>query len=372
MFERIKQMLIKEFIQIFRDPRMRAIVFIVPIIQTLIFGYAVTTDVKNVSTAVYDQDQTVASRELVATFAHSGYFNIVDYIYHDQEQQNVLDRGHAVVVLHIPNGFENKIKSGTASPLQVLIDGTDANTASIVSNYVTRIVQSYSQKIILQRLNRPAKQQPIELESRAWFNPNLESRNFYIPGIVAIMITLTTLTLTSMAIVREKETGTIEQIIVTPITKAEFILGKTVPFILLGFINVTLILIVALFWFEVPLRGSIFMLFFSSCLYLLTTLGIGLFISTISQTQQQAMMSALLFYFPVVLLSGFIYPIANMPEVIQWLTYINPLKYFLIVLRGIFLKGIGWDLLWKQLAVLGSMGLFILWLATRRFQKTMT
>jgi ABC-2 type transport system permease protein len=370
MLDRINQMFIKEFIQIFRDPRMRAIIFIVPIIQTLIFGYAVTTDVKNVATAVYDQDQTTASRELIAAFTHSGYFKIIDWITHDKGERNVLDRGIATVVIHIPYGFENTIKKGRSSPVQVLIDGSEANTAGIIYHYVGQIIQYYSEQVILKTSKQHFK--PIQLETRAWFNPNLESRNFYVPGVVAIMITLTTLTLTSMAIVREKEAGTIEQIIVTPITKAEFILGKTAPFILIGFINVSFILMVALYWFEVPMRGSLFLLFFAATLYLMTTLGMGLFISTISQTQQQAMMSALLFYLPAVLLSGFIFPIANMPIFIQWLTYFNPLKYFLIIIRGIFLKGIGWYLLWEQLAILGAMGGSVLWMATRRFQKTMT
>ena len=212
----------------------------------------------------------------------------------------------------------------------------------------------------------------VELETRTWFNENLESRNFYVPGVIAIVVMLITLMLTSMAVVREKEIGTIEQIMVTPITSAEFILGKTLPFALIGFANVVLVTLIGVFWFGVPIRGSLLMLFFATSLYLLTTLGVGLLISTQSRTQQQAMMSAFFFYFPAVLLSGFMFPIANMPQVIQWLTYLNPLRYFLVIVRGIFLKGIGPEVLWPQMFALAVLGVATLWLASRRFQKTLS
>jgi ABC-2 type transport system permease protein len=210
----------------------------------------------------------------------------------------------------------------------------------------------------------------VELQSRAWFNENLESRNFYVPGVIAILVMLITLMLTSMAIVREKEIGTMEQIIVTPITPAEFIIGKTVPFALIGFADVVLITVVGVFWFEVPVRGSLPLLFVATALYLMTTLGMGLLISTVSRTQQQAMMSTFFFYFPAVLLSGFMFPIANMPRVIRWLTFLNPLRYFLVIIRGIFLKGVGPGVLWPQMLALAVMGLLTLWIASKRFRKT--
>jgi len=212
----------------------------------------------------------------------------------------------------------------------------------------------------------------VEMQTRSWFNENLESRNFYVPGVIAIIVMLITLMLTSMAVVREKEIGTMEQIMVTPITSAEFILGKTVPFALIGFADVILITLIGVFWFEVPIRGNLGLLFLATSLYLMTTLAIGLLISTVSQTQQQAMMSTFFFYFPAVLLSGFMFPIANMPVVIQWLTYLNPLRYFLVIVRGIFLKGVGPGILWPQMIALLIMGLTTLWLASRRFKKTLT
>jgi ABC-2 type transport system permease protein len=211
----------------------------------------------------------------------------------------------------------------------------------------------------------------VKLETRAWFNENLESRNFYVPGVIAIIVMLITLMLTSMAVVREKEIGTMEQIMVTPITSVEFILGKTVPFALIGFADVVLITVLGVFWFDVPIRGSLLLLFVATALYLLTTLAIGLFISTVSQTQQQAMMSTFFFYFPAVLLSGFMFPIANMPVVVQWLTYLNPLRYFLVIVRGVFLKGVGPDVLWPQMIALAVMGRVALWLAAKRFRKTL-
>ena len=210
------------------------------------------------------------------------------------------------------------------------------------------------------------------MESRAWFNENLESRNFYVPGVIALLVMVITLLLTSMAVVREKEIGTMEQIMVTPITSKEFILGKTAPFALISFIDVLLITLVGVYWFDVPIRGNLLLLLLATGLYLMTTLGMGLFISTVSRTQQQAMMSAFFFQFPATLLSGFVFPIANMPEVVQWLTYFNPLRYFLIIILGIFLKGVGVTILWPHLLVLGVMGSIILWSASRRFKKTMS
>lgn len=372
--DRIRHMVVKEFIQIFRDPRMRGIIFATPLIQTLVFGYAVTTDVKNISTAVYDLDNSVASRNFISAYANSRYFNIVDYIYDDSDMKEMLDRGDVQTVIHIKKGFEEEIRLGKTVPVQAIIEGTDANTAKIIQNYVQKIANQVSQLYFMKRLNlitgTPKKESGVKLESRTWFNENLESYNFYVPGVVATILTLVTLTLTSMAIVREKEVGTIEQMMVSPISKFEFILGKTLPFVLIGIVNVTMILMIASFWFDVPIRGSLATLYISGSFYLLTILGIGLFISTISLTQQQAMMSAFLCYFPIILLSGFIFPIENMPKVIQATSYINPLRYFLIVIRGIFLKGIGWEFLWPQILMLAMMGMCTISLAVKRFQKT--
>ncbi len=375
MFERIYHMLVKEFIQIFRDPRMRGVIFVMPIIQTLVFGYAVTTDVRNVRTAVYDLDHSVASRELTSRFVRSGYFDLVADVSRPADVGTLMDRGKVRAVLQINRGFGSDLAAGRTASVQVIVDGTDSNTAAVVLDYAARIAQAYSKDILATRVaalpGRMDQPGGVVLESRAWFNDNLESRNFYVPGVIAIIVLLVTLMLTSMAVVREKEIGTMEQIIVTPITPVEFILGKTVPFALIGLADVLLITIIGVGWFDVPIRGSLLVLFGGTLLYLLTTLGIGLLISTVSQTQQQAMMSSFFFYFPAVLLSGFMFPIANMPDVVQWLTYLNPLRYFLVIVRGVFLKGVGPDILWPQMASLAVMGVMTLGLASRRFRKTL-
>ena len=375
MFERIKPMLVKEFIQLLRDPKMRGVLFLMPIIQVLVFGYAVTTDVKHVATGVYDLDKSVASRELIARFLKSGYFDIVEYVGDDDRARDLLDRGKALLVLRMNKGFEDELRGGRSAALQIILDGTDSNTAGVVLNYSAKIAERFSQEVLLTRFPRlkamSANPGGVELRTRAWFNENLESRNFYVPGVIAVIVLLITLMLTSMAVVREKEIGTIEQIMVTPITPLEFILGKTVPFALVGFGDVLLITVIAVLWFEVPIRGSLLLLVFATALYLMTTLGIGLFISTVSETQQQAMMTVFFFYLPAVLLSGFMFPIANMPMIVQWLTYLNPLRHFLVIVRGIFLKGVGPAILWPQLLALGVTGVITLWLASRRFQKTL-
>ncbi len=375
MWERIKHILVKEFIQIFRDPRMKGVIFLMPIIQVLVFGYAVTTDVKHVSTAIYDLDNSVASRELMSRFVNSGYFDILEYVDSDARARELVDRSEVRVVFRMNKGFGEDLRAGRTAELQVIVDGTDSNTAGIVLDYSARIAGQFSQQVLLTRFRQQVGtgKEPgrVEMQTRAWFNENLESRNFYVPGVIAIIVMLITLMLTSMAVVREKEIGTMEQIMVTPITPAEFILGKTVPFALIGFADVILITVIGVFWFGVPIRGNLLLLFFATALYLMTTLGAGLFISTVSQTQQEAMMSTFFFYFPAVLLSGFMFPIANMPELVQWLTYVNPLRYFLVIIRGIFLKGVGPSILWPQMIALLLMGLATLWLASRRFRKTL-
>lgn len=376
MFERITQMMKKEFIQVLRDPKTRGVVFIAPLIQVLVFGYAVSTDVRHVATAVYDLDNTVASRELISRFIHSGYFDLEEHVIDEARARELIDRGVVRALLRVNKGFEADVLSGKTAQVQVIVDGTDSNTAGIVLSYSAKIIGQFSQHAVLSQMTRlkGAYQPPGEvvLETRAWFNQNLESRNFYVPGVIALIVMLVTLMLTSIAIVREKEIGTIEQIMATPITRLEFILGKTAPFGLIGLADVVLITVLGVFWFGVPILGNVIWLFFSVLLYLMTTLGIGLLISTISNTQQQAMLTTFLFFSPAVLLSGFIFPIANMPPLIQWLTHLNPLRYFLVIIRGVFLKGVGADVLWPQMAALAALGTATLWLATRRFKKTLS
>ncbi len=373
--ERIKQMLIKEVKQVRRDPRMRAVILIVPILQSLAFGYAVTTDVRHVRTAVYDTDNSVESRDLISRFLGSGYFDAVEYVHNDDGARDALDHGRARLVIHLRHGLGEAVRNGRTAEAQLLIDGTDSNTAGLVLQYASGIATDYDRDILVTRALATTGVvpvvQPMNLEVRSWFNENLESRNYFVPGVIALLVAVTTLLLTSMAVVREKEIGTIEQIIVTPITKTEFILGKSVPFVIIAYMNVLLVTAVSVFWFNVPIRGSILLLLGATGLYLLTMIGIGLFISTVASTQQQAMMSAFFFIFPAILLSGFIFPIANMPVVVQWFTYLDPLRYFLIIIRGVFLKGVGAAVLWPQLLALAVLGVLTLSFSVSMFRKTL-
>ena len=375
MFERIKHMLIKEFIQVFRDPRMRMVIFVIPCIQVFVISYAISMDVKHVPTAVYDLDNSQASRDVVASFVRSGYFDVVERITSDKEATALLDRSKVSAILHIMHGFADDMRAGRTAELQVLVDGTDSNTANIVQSYAVKIAAAYSQNILVERyerligaINLPGRP---DLETRAWFNENLESRNFFVPGVLVVVVSVVTMLLTSMAVVREREIGTMEQIMVTPITPMEFILGKTIPFAVIGFIDVGLVTLIGRFWFEVPIRGDLVLLFFATGLYLMTMLGIGLFVSTVSQTQQQAMISTFFFFFPAMLLSGFAFPIANMPQSVQWLTLLDPLRYFLVIVCAIFLKGVGVEILWPDMLALAVMGAVMLTLAAKRFHKTL-
>lgn len=374
MFDRLRAMLVKEFIQVLRDRRMRLIVFVFPAIQTVIFGYAVNTDVRQVATAIVDRDRSPASRELVASFEGSGYFRIREYVRDEERVRQLLDRGEVRLVLRMDPGFGDILAAGRSAPLQVLVDGTESNTAGIILGYVRSVVAragaaEQERRMARQGLTTPVGQ--VVATTRIWFNENLESRNYYVPALIANIVLVITILLSSMAVVREKEIGTIEQIIVTPISRTEFILGKTLPFVLVGFADVAIITAVARFWFQVPMRGSLWLLFAATGLFLLSTLGFGLFISTVSSTQQQAMMSAFFFIFPCMLLSGFAFPIENMPESVKWLTFLNPLRYYLVAIRSIFLKGVGFAILWPQLLGLFLLGTGILAFAVSRFRKSL-
>lgn len=375
MFERITQMLIKEFIQVLRDPKMRVVIFVAPAVQVLLFGYAATTDVRHIALAVADRDNSVASRELVGRFVHSGYFDVTANIDRDDDGRDAIDRGEAQALLWIDRGFDEDLRAGRTALVQIIMDGTDSNTAGIVGDYAGKIAGEFSRAVRLLRSShlegRAREPGRAEVERRAWFNENLESRNYYVPGVIAMVVTMISVLLTSTAVVREKEIGTIEQIMVTPIRPVEFILGKTVPFALIGFADMLIATLLSAYWFEVPVRGSLPLLVLATGFLLLATLGLGLLISTTSATQQQALMSTMFCYFPMALLSGFAYPIANMPAVVRWLTYANPLRYFLVIIRGLFLKGVGVETLWPEFAALGAMGVLILGLATSRFRKTL-
>ncbi len=374
MFERPKAILIKEFKQIFRDPRMRTVIFITPLLQIILFGYAANRDINYVPTAILDRDNTKESRELLRRFTYSKYFIPEHYIYSEKEQNRILNRGLASVVIHIDRGFGRDLNAGKDANIQLAFDGTDSNTAMVVMGYANTIVSNYQADLMKKELEAGGWEKPmpsVDLRDRAWFNGNLISRNYYLPGVIATIVTMMSLLLTAMAIVKEKEIGTMEQLTVSPLKPLEFIIGKLLPFAAIALVQIILITILGIVWFHIPLRGSLLLLLFSTCIYLFTTLGIGLFISTVSATQQEAMMSVFLFYMPTVLLSGFAYPIANMPQVIQWFTFLNPLRYFMVVIRSIFLKGVGMDILWPQLIPLVVIGLCVISLSALKFRKTM-
>jgi ABC-2 type transport system permease protein len=374
MFERIIAILVKEFKQIFRDPRMQTVIFVTPLVQIILFGYAATRDINVVPTVILDRDNTVESRELLRRFTFSKYFVPEGYIYSQEEQNNVLDKGDGTFVIHIDRGFGRDIQAGKDAAVQIALDGSDSNTAQIVLGYSNTVVNNYQYDLLKAKAEGNGWQEihaAVDLHDRAWFNGNLITRNFYLPGVIATIVTMMSLSLTSMAIVKEKEIGTMEQLIVSPIRPIELILGKLLPFSVISLAQIILITAVGVLWFHLPLRGSISLLLLSTCVYLFTTLGIGLFISTVSMTQQEAMMSVFLFYMPTVLLSGFAYPIANMPTVIQWFTFANPLRYFIVITRSIFLKGVGMNVLWDQLLPLFVIGLIVISLSALRFRKSM-
>lgn len=362
MNQRLLAMLKKEFIQLFRDPRMRAVVIIVPVLQSLIFGYAVNMDIKQVIMAFEDMDQSSYSNKVLVAFQGSPYFS-VDYFPKDEkESATLLEKGKIMMALRIKKGFARQISRGSMGDIQVQVDGTDSNQAALILSYVQKIAQSFS----------PTKSDLLTLENRIWFNQNQESRVFYMPGVIALMATIITLLLSSMSIVREKEMGTIEQLMVTPISKTQFILGKTLPYSLVGLFDITLIYLLATRWFNIPFLGDLWVLYLGTVLFLLSTLGAGLYISTISNTQQQAMMSCFLVIFPFTLLSGYAFPVENMTKSIQYLTYINPLCYYLVIIRSVFLKGLDFCALKEQFMALGILGFITLSMAVIRFRKTVS
>lgn len=370
----LKIFIVKEFLQFKRDPKMFMVVLIAPIIQLIFLGYAATRDIKNIHTALIDRDKSSLSRDFVNDFEKSGYFSIDFYPESYDEMTRLIDEGKVLTGMVIPEGFEKDINLGTTANVQMIFDGSDGNKASIAAGYVATITSGFSKNISIERIERSGIKTSIagsiEPIARVWYNPTLTTRNYMLPGIAGLILIIITLNLTSLAIVKEREIGTLEQLLVTPIKPYQMILGKLVPFTILGFVAMTLVLSVMRFWFEIPVKGSILFLFLSSFVFMLSTLGLGLFVSTISRTQQQAMItSAFLVIMPMIFLSGFSFPIENMPKFIQYITYLIPLKYFLIIIRGIILKGIGFFDLWRELLVLFFMGVTILVLSSLRFRK---
>jgi len=368
-FRRLRHVIRKEFLELRQDPRLFVLVVLAPILQLVMLGYAATTDVKNIPLVVVDQDRTTESRDLIARFAASSNFVVVDALPNPDGIDAFLDEGRAWMAMVIPSDYGERIRGGQAATVQVVADGTDANSTNVALGYASRLVAGYARELVARSGSGPARPL-IGAEIRVWFNPQLESRHFMIPGILALVLLVVTTNLSSMAVVREKEIGTLEQLNVTPIARWELIAGKLLPYALLGMVDVLIVVAVAVGWFEVPLRGSLALLLVLCLVYLLSTLGLGLFVSTISATQQQAMMtSSFFFLIPMVFLSGFVFPVENMPAAIQPVTYLIPLKYFLEILRGIFLKGVGLEVLWKDALLLLAWGIGILTLATLRSRK---
>ena len=374
MLARLRQMLIKEFIQVFRDKRARFVLFVPPIVQMLVFGYAATYEVNHVSTAVLDLDHTQESRDLVSRFVASPYFDVNYQLEHHKQIEGLIDRSEVAVAVHIHPGFAQQLRTGKTAPVQVILDGTNSNTALIALGYINRIAGEFAleyQRDRFQRLNPLAAAQVprVEIEQRPWFNPELRSRWFFVPGIIGNLTLIMVVLLTAFSIVREREIGTLEQIMVTPIGRAEFILGKTIPFFLIGLLDVALIAGVGTFWFEIPFRGSLWVLLLGTLLFMMSMLGVGLLISTVSATQQQAMVTAFFFNMPAVMFSGFGFPIASMPTALQWLSAFDPLTYYLRVLRDVYLKGVGLDILWEQMIPMAAIGLILLGVSVFRFHK---
>jgi ABC-2 type transport system permease protein len=376
MFGRLKQMLIKELIQVVRDKRTRFILIGPPILQMLVFGYAANFDIRNVSTAILDLDNSQQSRELVSRFTSSPYFNVQQQLSDAREAHRLIENGSTTIALEIDAGFAQKLEKGQTAPLQVIVDATNSNTALIASAYVSQVALGFAQQTQQNRIYRAAPQlieqlPSVQLQQRPWYNPDLSSRWFFVPGVIGSLTTLLVITLTSFAVVREREIGTLEQIMVTPIRPVEFILGKTLPFFLIGLFDALLIGIVGTFWFQIPFRGHVSVLLIGAVLFLICMLGIALLISTVSSTQQQAMVTSFFVIMPTITFSGFGFPISAMPQWMQNLSYAIPLRYFLIVLRGTYLKGVGMDILWPQMAAMAAIGLGLLTLAITWFHKAL-
>ena len=367
-------MLVKEFLQMLRDPRMRVVIFGMPVIQLVVMAFALTTDVTNIRTAVLDMDKTPFSRELVSDFMAGGYFEITRTLVSEREIPDLLDHADVRAVIHIPPGFENTIEGGSKAQVQVLTDGTDSNTTAIVQGYAGRIIQAYSNRKLSEQIERKGmKSFPLLVDTveRAWFNENQESRYYFVPSLIAVMLFIFSLLLTSIGIVKEKEIGTIEQVMVTPIRKIEFILGKTIPYMITGYITMTIMLCVAFIVFGIHVKGNLILFYALSGLYLFGNMGIALIISASAATQQQAMLTSFLILMPCVMLSGFMFPIRNMPELVQYATWLNPMRWYLEILRGIVMKGVGITVLWPAIAAQAALAVAFISLAWARFSKTL-
>jgi len=373
---------LKEFRQIRRDRRMFPLIIIAPLLELFLYGYAATFDIERIPTAVYNSDHSAESREYLSRFFNSRYFDLEMYVDSHDEVRAALDRGKVTAAIVVPGNFASNLKRGRGTTVQMVIDGTNSNEATLTANYASRISAGYAIEKLLSRVRIMGSGEQLEAADRAskgrmlvddrlrvWYNPSLQSRNFMVPGVIALILLIMTSIMTAMSVVREKEIGTMEQLIVTPLNSVALILGKLVPFIGIGMIDVTVVLLASVYWFGIPIQGSVPLLFALSGLFLFSTLGFGLVVSTFCRTQQQAMISTFFAILPMILLSGFMFPIANMPTFIQYTTYLMPLRYFLVIIRGIILKGIGVELLKPQIYPLIAFGTTMVVLCMLRFRK---
>lgn len=370
----IFQFIIKELLQVKRDKKMLVVIFMAPILQLIFLGYAANMDVDIIHTTIYDQDQTLTSRDFIKRFEQSGYFKLDYYVDNYDEVTDLLNEGKTLVAIVIPKDFEKKINRRETAPLQTLFEGSDGNKASIALGYIQGIATKFSQGIVAETKDKLGMKISLSgsliPEVRVWYNPEMKTRNYMVPGILGLILMISTISLMSMAVVREREIGTLEQLIVTPIKNYQLILGKLIPFTLIGFVVLIIVMIIMTQWFGIVVRGNKLFLLFTALLFVLSNLGIGLFISTVSKTQQQAMMASVFaLMMPMIYLSGFAFPIENMPTVVQYITYVIPLKYFIIIIRGIVLKGIGFSSLWFETLILFGMGVTLLIFSSLRFSK---
>jgi len=367
-------MIRKEFRQIRRDPRVLRIAIMMPVIQLLIFGYIASTDIKNVRTALIDRDMTPASRAYVKVIENTGKFVITDQIQDEEQMTHLMDGRRVSLGLQIPKGFENDIKAGRQAQVQAVIDGSNSANATIILGYLGQANQTSSNNVLIQRLARKGIRNgltPFDVQTRVWYNPDLKSMNFMVPAIFSQLLLMISMTLTAFSVVKEKEKGTMEQLIVTPLKPYEMILGKVIPPILIALTDILVVYTVAVFWFRVPMRGSLVTLFALGTLFMMTGLGLGILISTVSKNQRQSIMTTNLIMSPMFILSGFVFPIASMPVAIQWVTHLIPLRYFLVIVRGIFLKGNGIIYLWSEVWPLMIIGVSLLSISILRFRKKM-
>jgi ABC-2 type transport system permease protein len=377
---RIRWLIRKEFIQIVRNRQNFVMLLIAPVIQLVIFGSASRLDVQNVSTVIVDLDRSPLSREITEAFSRSGYFKIVAQLNSYDSVDSLLERNQASMAILIPPDFEQRIQGRRKAEVGILVDGVDTVTAGTVSGYAQAILLRFSNDIMASRINSmqgllydstsPRLIVPgFTGASRAWFNPNLNSKDFFVPGVLVLILLALSIVLTSAVIVREREIGTIEQLMVAPISRLELILGKTIPCFLIEIVTLLIVTPLALLIYDIPLRGSLWFFFGAFLLFLITASAIGMTISAFCSTQQQAVLTSFMFLQPSILLSGYAFPIENMPWVIQYVTYLNPVRYFITIVRGVFLKGVGWDVLWPQLLPIFAMAVVYIACASALFKR---